>query len=158
MVAPKIYVIIRIYGVGKGDATGLSVYIDPETLRQKGELDFRTETWAVTPKLAQPPRPGQFESGPIPPDTPPNSTAPSFNGDTYGLSPSDGTNIPQSSLPVAVTNYSLSLPSTSWPSNPPFATEPGASVTLYYQSITAAPLWRCYSFEVSFLRPMHKMR
>ena len=60
MVAPKIYVIIRIYGVGKGDATGLSVYIDPETLRQKGELDFRTETWAVTPKLAQPPRPGQF--------------------------------------------------------------------------------------------------
>ena len=49
-IAPNIYIIIRIYRIGQGDFTGVNVYLDPETKRQEGQLEFRTQTWSVTPK------------------------------------------------------------------------------------------------------------
>ena len=43
----NVYIIFRVYSLeGK---IGLRVYVDPETSRQRGELDFHVETWAVKP-------------------------------------------------------------------------------------------------------------
>ena len=44
-----IYLICRIFNLGRGDETGLQVYLDPETRRINGELQFTTHTWAVKP-------------------------------------------------------------------------------------------------------------
>lgn len=41
--------ICRIFNLGKGDETGMHVYLDPETKRRNEELDFSTHTWAVKP-------------------------------------------------------------------------------------------------------------
>lgn len=41
--------ICRIFNLGKGDETGMHVYLDPETKRRNQELDFSTHTWAVRP-------------------------------------------------------------------------------------------------------------
>ena len=41
--------ICRIFNLGKGDETGLHVYLDPETKRRNQELEFSTHTWAVKP-------------------------------------------------------------------------------------------------------------
>ncbi len=43
-----IYVIFRVYDLGQ-DRMGLKIYMDPETLRSKGFLSFREDTWSVTP-------------------------------------------------------------------------------------------------------------
>ncbi|KAL8930620.1 MAG: hypothetical protein Q9208_000491 [Pyrenodesmia sp. 3 TL-2023] len=34
---------------GQGDRTGMHIYVDPETKRRNGELEFSTHTWAVKP-------------------------------------------------------------------------------------------------------------
>ncbi|MCJ1398278.1 hypothetical protein MMC11_001475, partial [Xylographa trunciseda] len=52
--ASRIYIILRLYSIGRGDATGLNVYVDPETERQEGRLDFQIEKWRVTPGWAPP--------------------------------------------------------------------------------------------------------
>ena len=39
----------RIFNLGKGDRTGMYIYLDPDTLRENGELEFSTHTWAVKP-------------------------------------------------------------------------------------------------------------
>ena len=41
--------ICRIFNLGKGDETGMHVYLDPETKRRNQELDFSPHTWAVKP-------------------------------------------------------------------------------------------------------------
>ena len=41
--------ICRIFNLGKGDQTGMHVYLDPETKRRDQELEFSTQTWAVKP-------------------------------------------------------------------------------------------------------------
>ena len=48
-ICSKIYVICRIFNLGQGDGTGLHLYVDPETKRRNGDLDFTPHTWAVTP-------------------------------------------------------------------------------------------------------------
>ena len=39
----------RVFNIGKGDETGVHMYLDPETKRRNGELEFSTHTWAVKP-------------------------------------------------------------------------------------------------------------
>jgi len=41
--------ICRIFNLGKGDETGIHVYLDPDTKRRIRELEFSTHTWAVKP-------------------------------------------------------------------------------------------------------------
>jgi len=41
--------ICRIFNLGKGDETGIHIYLDPETKRKNRELEFSTHTWAVKP-------------------------------------------------------------------------------------------------------------
>lgn len=46
----EIYVIFRVYHLDQGDqGPGLRVYVDPESLRVSGELDFSAPTWTVVP-------------------------------------------------------------------------------------------------------------
>ncbi|ROW15001.1 hypothetical protein VPNG_03422 [Cytospora leucostoma] len=47
-----IYVIFRVYNLGRADRPlGLRVYLDPETLRLSGQLEFTADTWRVTPRV-----------------------------------------------------------------------------------------------------------
>ena len=41
--------ICRVFGLGQGAGTGMHIYLDPETKRQNGELEFSAETWIVKP-------------------------------------------------------------------------------------------------------------
>jgi hypothetical protein len=41
-----IYAIFRVFNLGS-DSIGLKVLVDPETMRQRGELAFATERWSV---------------------------------------------------------------------------------------------------------------
>ena len=41
--------VCRIFNLGKGDETGMHIYLDPETKRRNLELEFSTHTWAVKP-------------------------------------------------------------------------------------------------------------
>ncbi|KAI1342846.1 hypothetical protein F5Y15DRAFT_412522 [Xylariaceae sp. FL0016] len=43
-----IYVIFRVYNLGQ-DNMGLRIYLDPESLRLSGHLDFTTEQWSIVP-------------------------------------------------------------------------------------------------------------
>lgn len=43
--------ICRIFNLGKGDETGMHLYLDPETKRRNRELEFSTHTWAVKPLM-----------------------------------------------------------------------------------------------------------
>ncbi|KAL8736556.1 MAG: hypothetical protein Q9181_002384 [Wetmoreana brouardii] len=45
----SIYIICRIFNLGQGDRTGMHIYLDPETKRRNGELEFSTHSWAVKP-------------------------------------------------------------------------------------------------------------
>jgi hypothetical protein len=51
MVTPTVYMIIRVFNVGTQDIN-LRAYLDPETLRQGGQLVFTEETWSVVPAQA----------------------------------------------------------------------------------------------------------
>jgi hypothetical protein len=42
----SIYVIFRVFNLGN-DSIGLKVLVDPESIRQRGELAFTAETWSV---------------------------------------------------------------------------------------------------------------
>jgi len=42
----RIYVIFRVFNLGN-DSIGLKVLVDPESIRQRGELAFTAETWSV---------------------------------------------------------------------------------------------------------------
>jgi hypothetical protein len=44
----EIYMILRVYWLNS-DHIGMSVYFDPEQLRQDGQLLFTAQTWSVTP-------------------------------------------------------------------------------------------------------------
>ncbi len=48
-----IYAIFRVYSLGR-DGMGLRVYLDPETLRVSGQLEFTSETWSVVPRRSAP--------------------------------------------------------------------------------------------------------
>lgn len=41
-----VYVIFRVFRLGS-DNVGLKVLVDPEGMRQRGELSFTAETWSV---------------------------------------------------------------------------------------------------------------
>jgi hypothetical protein len=41
-----IYVIFRVFNLGN-DSIGLKILVDPESLRQRGELAFTAVTWSV---------------------------------------------------------------------------------------------------------------
>lgn len=44
-----VYVIFRVFNVGSRDwPLGLKVYLDPEALRQSGQLVFSAGKWTVT--------------------------------------------------------------------------------------------------------------
>ena len=42
---PNVYVILRVFNIE--GRVGLRVYVDPESCRVNGELDFKVDTWAV---------------------------------------------------------------------------------------------------------------
>lgn len=42
----NLYVIFRVFNLG-GDSVGLKVLVDPEGMRQRGELTFTADTWSV---------------------------------------------------------------------------------------------------------------
>lgn len=44
----EIYMILRVFWLNS-DNIGMSVYFDPEQLRQDGRLLFTAQTWSVTP-------------------------------------------------------------------------------------------------------------
>ena len=44
----EVYMIFRVFWLND-DGIGLSVYFDPEKLRQEGQLVFTGQTWSVTP-------------------------------------------------------------------------------------------------------------
>ena len=60
--ARKIYVVLRIFGLGKGYDTGVNLYVDPETMKQTGQLEFSSidtnssPSWLVTPRWINPNR------------------------------------------------------------------------------------------------------
>lgn len=45
----NIYLIFRVFSLGSNSGTGLKIYLDPATLREKGELKFNADYYAVTP-------------------------------------------------------------------------------------------------------------
>ena len=54
--AERLYIIVRICGLGQGYATGVDMFVDPETMKQTGQLEFSLRDtipnpyWLVTPK------------------------------------------------------------------------------------------------------------
>lgn len=44
----KVYLIVRVSTLGGMFGTGLKIYLDPATLRRNGELEFKTDKYAVT--------------------------------------------------------------------------------------------------------------
>jgi len=42
----EVYVILRVFNLGKSDV-GVKLYVDPMAAKQRGELDFSVDTWAV---------------------------------------------------------------------------------------------------------------
>lgn len=44
----EVYVIFRVYNLGQ-DSVGLKILLDPEDMRQRGELAFTPKTWSVVP-------------------------------------------------------------------------------------------------------------
>jgi hypothetical protein len=44
----RVYLVLRVFGV-ESQRIGMQVYLDPEYLRQNGQLVFTGETWSVTP-------------------------------------------------------------------------------------------------------------
>jgi hypothetical protein len=45
----SVYVIFRVFNLGN-DSIGLKVLVDPESIRQRGELAFTAEAWSVVAK------------------------------------------------------------------------------------------------------------
>lgn len=43
-----VYLVLRVFGI-ESESIGVDVYLDPELLRQSGQLVFTGETWSVTP-------------------------------------------------------------------------------------------------------------
>lgn len=46
-----IYLVCRVFDLTK-DQIGMALYVDPERLKQNGELEFTAETWTVVPRSA----------------------------------------------------------------------------------------------------------
>jgi hypothetical protein len=44
----EVYLIARVFSLGDS-GTGLKLYVDPETLRENGELEFKADKFVVTP-------------------------------------------------------------------------------------------------------------
>ena len=42
----SLYIVFRVFNLGQ-DSVGLRVLVDPESMRQRGELAFTAETWTV---------------------------------------------------------------------------------------------------------------
>lgn len=42
----SVYIIIRVFGLRDG-FVGFQIFVDPESKRQRGELDFTAESWRV---------------------------------------------------------------------------------------------------------------
>ena len=47
----QVYVIFRVYNLGL-DSVGVRVFVDPENMRERGELSFTAENWSVTTAAA----------------------------------------------------------------------------------------------------------
>lgn len=43
-----VYLICRVFNINR-DTIGMRVYLDPEQLRQDGQLRFAGQAWSVTP-------------------------------------------------------------------------------------------------------------
>jgi len=43
-----VYILCRVFNVGS-KGVGMRLYLDPESARQNGELNFTVSEWAVTP-------------------------------------------------------------------------------------------------------------
>ena len=42
----EIYILFRVFNIDKAQI-GLKIFVDPEMARQRGELNFTVDTWAV---------------------------------------------------------------------------------------------------------------
>jgi hypothetical protein len=42
----SVYVLFRVFHIDKAEI-GLKIFVDPEAARQRGELNFTVNTWAV---------------------------------------------------------------------------------------------------------------
>lgn len=47
-ISQKIYVIFRVYDLGK-ESLNVKIYVDPEAYRRGGSLEFTQHTWTVRP-------------------------------------------------------------------------------------------------------------
>ena len=47
--APVVYIIMRVFSLGHNEV-GLIVYVDPWSAKERGELRFTSEKWAVEPR------------------------------------------------------------------------------------------------------------
>ena len=117
----KVYIIVRIYNLGQGTATGFDVFVDPERQRQLGRLEFRADTWAVTPNWTISPRLGQVRdtpslqrepSGGIPPIARDNNGAATSRPVNGSSKPASGHPGSDSAAPRISGNIGLSQPTT----------------------------------------------
>jgi hypothetical protein len=49
-VSPKIYILFRVYDMGK-DTLNVKIFVDPEAHRRGRSLTFIEHTWAVKPNV-----------------------------------------------------------------------------------------------------------
>ena len=109
--SPFVYVIIRIYGLGQGTTTGFDLYVDPETQRRQGRLDFEVETWRVTPRGTDSETLQQERETPLPRrESSTRTTPPIAVGASNGTPPSNNTQSTKS--PSTEANLSDTLQST----------------------------------------------
>lgn len=91
--------ICRIFNLGKGDETGMHIYLDPETKRRNRELEFSAQTWAVKP-LTHPTMPVRNGTGrgSAAPASRMVATTPGTSGDPRSNDAKEGRVIPSSSI------------------------------------------------------------
>lgn len=46
----NVYMVFRVYNLGS-DGTAVRIYLDPETLREEGTLQFTSESYSVSPRV-----------------------------------------------------------------------------------------------------------
>ena len=50
--AAEVYIILRVFNLGQG-RIGMRLYVDPETMRRNGELQFAAEQYTVIPSTSR---------------------------------------------------------------------------------------------------------
>lgn len=48
--AAEVYVIIRVFNLGRGNGIQCAIYVDPYSAQENNDLVFRSEKWVVKPE------------------------------------------------------------------------------------------------------------